>query len=420
MTTQNGGEANWAGNYTYRASALHRPSSLEELRAIVTRSTPLHVLGSRHSFNGVGDTEGELITLDGLPAEFELAADGHSVTVTGAVRYGAVATYLAEHGLTLRNFASLPHISVAGAISTGTHGSGDRNRGLAADVLGLELLLASGELHRCTPDTLGEEFAGVVVGLGALGVVYRVTLAVVPSFNVRQDVYEALSWDAFDEHFDDITPLAYSVSMFTDFGQHGVRAAWLKSRVGVDPEPPAELFDARRAMVAHHPIAGIDPVHATEQLGVPGLPAERLPHFRMGFTPSNGNEIQSEYLVDRRVAVPVVHAVRAVAERFAPLLQVAEIRTIAADDLWLSPSQGRDSVGLHFTWMRDQPAVERALAELEAALAPFDPRPHWGKLFTLSPEAMRTAYPLLPQFLDLADRFDPDRRFRNGFLTRYA
>jgi alditol oxidase len=418
MATQAGAGWNWAGNYRYRARALHHPSSLAELSEIVTGATRLHVLGSRHSFNDVADTDGELISLDALPAEFELAADRQSVTVNAAARYGAVAAYLAGHGLTLRNFASLPHISVAGAISTGTHGSGDRNRCLAADVVGLELLLTSGELRHCTPQALGDDFAGVVVGLGALGVVHRVTLAVVPSFDIRQDVYEGLGWDAFDEHFADITPLAYSASMFTDFGAHGVRTVWLKSRVGLDAEPPAQLFGARRAEVAHHPIAGIDPVHATEQLGVPGLPADRLPHFRMAFTPSNGEELQSEYLVDRHDAVAAVRALRAIADRFAPLLQVSEIRTIAADDLWLSPSRGRESVGLHFTWVRDQPAVQRALAAVEHALAPFDPRPHWGKLFMLSPEAMRAAYPLLPRFLELADRFDPKGRFRNPFLAR--
>jgi xylitol oxidase len=412
-------ESNWAGNHTYRATALHRPSSLADLRELLTRATRLHVLGSRHSFNDIADTDGELISLEDLPAEFELATDRRSVTVSGAARYGAVAAFLAAHGLTLRNYASLPHISVAGAISTGTHGSGDRNRGLAADVLGLDIVLASGELRRCTPDSLGDEFPGVVVGLGALGVIVRVQLAVVPAFEVRQDVYEDLPWSAFDESFHDLTRLGYSVSLFTDFGADGVRAVWLKSRVGSN-SPPRQLFGARLAAIAHHPIAGIDPQYATQQLGVPGPAAERLPHFRMEFTPSHGNEIQSEYLLDRRAAVPAVQAVRGIAHRFAPLLQVAEIRTIAADDLWLSPSRGRDSVGLHFTWVLDQPAVEQALVDLEDALAPFDPRPHWGKLFVTSPDAMRAAYPLLPRFVGLTRSWDPDGRFRNPFLARHT
>jgi xylitol oxidase len=208
--------------------------------------------------------------------------------------------------------------------------------------------------------------------------------------------------------------------MFTEFDADGLSTVWLKTRVGMDAEPPADLFGARRATVAHHPIQGIDPVHTTRQLGVPGPAADRLPHFRMGRTPSNGEEIQSEYLIGRTDVVPAVRALRQAAEGFGPLLQVSEIRTIAADDLWLSPSRGRDSVGLHFTWIRDQPAVERAIDAVENALAPFDPRPHWGKLFTLAPDAVRAAYPLLPRFVKLARSWDPDRRFANPFLERYA
>jgi xylitol oxidase len=418
MSMTLGSERNWAGNYTYRARALHRPTCMDELREIFARGTRLHVLGSRHSFNDVADTDGELISLDALPPDFELAADRGSVTVSGAARYGEVAGFLAGHGLTLRNFASLPHISVAGSISTGTHGSGDRNRGLAADVLALDILDATGRLRRSS--RADADFAGAVVGLGALGVITRVTLVVVAAFEVRQDVYEQLSWSAFDEHFHEVTPLGYSVSMFTDFGADAVRAVWLKRRVGGDDAAPSDLFGARRASVAHHPIPGIDPIHATAQLGLPGPAMDRLPHFRIGFTPSNGEEIQSEYLISRDDAVPAVRALRQVAERFAPLLQIAEIRTIAADELWLSPSRGRDSVGLHFTWIRDQPAVERAVGAVETALEPFDPRPHWGKFFTLSAEAVRAAYPLLPQFVQLARTWDPDARYSHPFLERYA
>ncbi len=411
---------NWAGNYAYRASRLHRPTSTAQLCDIVARGTALHALGSRHSFNDVADTGGELISLEDLPAEFELAADRRTVTVGGGARYGAVAQYLAREGLALRNFASLPHISVAGAISTGTHGSGERNRGLASDVRGLDIVLASGQVRHCSPQTLGDEFAGVVVSLGALGVITRVTLDVVPAFDVRQDVYEALAWPAFDEHAAELTGLAYSVSMFTDFGADAIRQLWLKSRADADGPPPAEVFGARRAASPRHPVPGMDPANATEQLGVAGLAHDRLPHFRIGFTPSNGAELQSEYLVDRRHLVPATQAVRRLADRLAPLLQVAEIRTIAADELWLSPSRGRDTAGLHFTWVPRQPEVEAVLVDLELALAPFDARPHWGKLFVADADRLHEAYPLLPRFGELARRWDPEGKFRNAFLARLA
>ena len=409
---------NWAGNYAYQARRLHQPTSLDEACEIVARGGRLHVLGSRHSFNDIADTAGELISLDAVDPDFALAADRRSVTVGGAARYGEVARFLAEHGLALRNFASLPHISVAGAIATGTHGSGDRNLCLAADVLAFDLITPSGEIRHCSPETLGADYAGAVVGLGALGVVSRVTLAVVPAFDVRQDVYGSLPWQTFEQHFDEITALAYSVSMFTDFGASGIGQVWLKGRVGVDGPPPPDLFGARPATAAVHPVPGMDPAFATEQLGVPGRAHERLPHFRLGFTPSNGDELQSEYLVDRRDAVSAVRAVRRLADRLAPVLQIAEIRTIAADDLWLSPSMGRDSVGLHFTWVPRQADVEALLVELEAVLARFEPRPHWGKVFVAGTGRLRAAYPLLPRFAELARSFDPQGRFRNPFLDR--
>jgi len=410
---------NWAGNYRYRSADLRRPTSLAEVRAIVAQADKVHVLGSRHSFNDIADTRGTLISLAALEPEFAIAANGRSISVSGGVSYGGVAQLLSPHGLSLRNYASLPHISLAGAMSTGTHGSGDRNGCLATDVLDFDVVLASGDIRHCSPASLGDDFAGTVVSLGALGVISRVTLAVVPTFEVRQNVYENLPWHAFEEHFDEITGYAYSVSMFTDFGPGGIDQLWVKSRVGDRAPDDARAFGARAATGQRHPIRGMDAINATAQLGVAGLPHDRLPHFRIGYTPSNGDEIQSEYLIDRADARLAVIALRRLAPRLAPLLRVAEIRSIAADDLWLSPSTGRDTVGLHFTWVRDQAAVEAVLNEIEAVLAPFDARPHWGKLFVARADRLRGSYPMLTRFGELALAWDPDRKFGNDFLNRY-
>jgi alditol oxidase len=410
---------NWAGNYTYRAPVLHHPTSVEEVQDIVAREGRLRVLGSRHSFTDLADSPRALISLEHVQPEFELAADRRSVTVGGGMRYGSVGVSLAEQGLSLRNFASLPHISVAGAIATGTHGSGDHNPSLAADVRALDFVLASGEVRHCSAATLGDDFFGTVVSLGALGVVIRVELEVVPAFEVRQDVYENLTWPAFDEHVDEITALAYSVSMFTDYSETGVRQIWLKRQADAGPLP-ADVFGARPAAQRAHPIPGVDAVNATEQFGVPGPPHDRLPHFRIGFTPSNGEEIQSEYLIDRRHLVPAVHALRGIAAQLTPLIQTAEIRTVASDELWLSPSSGRETAACHFTWVPRQAEVEAALAAVEQALAPFDARPHWGKLFVADAGRLREVYPLLPRFRELAQRWDPAAKFTNPFLDRYV
>src|SRR5919202_2798076 len=372
------GERNWAGNYTYRARKLHRPTSLEQLQGLVAQPDRVRVLGSRHSFNDIADSS-ELISLAALPAEVTVDRGTRTVSFTAGLAYGALAAALDAHGLALHNLASLPHISVAGAVATGTHGSGDANGNLATAVAGLELVTSTGQSVRTSRGEPG--FDGLVVGLGALGAVTRIALEVEPAYTVRQRVFEGLEWKMLFDHFDEIMSSGYSVSIFTRWGQL-VDQVWIKSRVTDAPEMiRGDLFGATAAIVDRHPILGLDPVNCTPQLGRPGPWSERLPHFRMGFTPSIGDELQSEYLLPRQHAVPAIEAVRAMAEKIRPVLQVCEIRTMTADQLWMSPAYGRETVGMHFTWQPDQQRVESILVELEAALAPFHARPHWGKLF---------------------------------------
>jgi xylitol oxidase len=393
---------NWGGNYTYRARTRHRPASLDDVRAIAARASSLRVVGSRHSFTGIGDAD-ELVSLEALPGEVEIG-DG-VVTVGAGMTYAAVAGALAEHGVALHNLASLPHISVGGAIATATHGSGVGNGNLATAVAALELVTSSGDVVRLARGDEG--FAGVVVGLGAMGIVTRVTLDVEPGFSVRQDVFEGLSWDALLTHFDEVMSAAYSVSVFSRWGD-ATEQVWLKSR-GRDGF--ASLFDATPAVVERHPILALDPVSATAQQGVPGLWHDRLPHFRIEFSPSAGEEIQSEYFVARPDAVEAVRALLAIGDQIRDVLLVSEIRAVAADSLWLSPQYEQDTIGFHFTWRRDQPAVERALAVVESALAPFGCLPHWGKLF-LTPGK----YARMADFAALRDRLDPGGAFRNAWL----
>jgi xylitol oxidase len=414
------GLTNWSGNVTYGAARLHEPGSLDELQAIVRSARSLRVLGSRHSFSEIADTTGDLVSLRRLPRRFELDPVRATVTVDGAVRYGELGDRIDAAGFALHNLASLPHISVAGACATATHGSGDRNGNLATAVTAVELLRADGETVTLSRAADPETFPGAVVGLGALGVVTRVTLQLQPTFQVRQDLYEDLPLAAVVDHFDEITALAGSVSLFTEWRGPVFEEVWLKRRV--DPEttfePPPTLHGATRATVPIHPIRRMPADACTEQLGVPGPWHERLPHFRMDHTPSAGAELQTEYLMPRRHAVGALIAVDGLRDRIAPLLQVSEVRTVEADDLWMSTAVGRESVALHFTWQPDWPGVREVLPALEAALAPFDPRPHWGKLSTMAPEAIRAAYPRLPDFVALVDRFDPDGTFRNDYVRR--
>lgn len=410
-------EKNWAGNYEYRARIV-QPQSLDELRDVVTSAPKVRALGSRHSFNDLADTDtdGVLVSTAALPAGIRVDAESRTVTVGGGVRYGDLARDLQAEGWALHNLASLPHISVAGAIATATHGSGDRNGNLSSAVAGLRILTASGE----TVDfTRGDrEFAGAAVSLGALGVVTEVTLDIRPTFDVRQRLFAGLPWEAVTDRFDEVTSAAYSVSLFTTWHEESVSLAWLKELDGVATTVGDDFFGAAALTEARHMIATMDVRNTTQQLGVVGPWSERLAHFRFEFTPSNGEEIQSEYLVPRARAVEAIRAVRELGPLIVPLLQISEIRTVAADDLWLSSAYGTDVVGLHFTWLRDQAGVESVLPALEAALLPLGARPHWGKLYVDLDGVVPGLYPRLDAFRALADRLDPEGRFRNPFLTR--
>ncbi|MFC7787436.1 D-arabinono-1,4-lactone oxidase [Microbacterium sp. MAHUQ-60] len=413
-------DRNWAGNLAYRASAVVHPGSIDEVSAALATGDPVRVLGTRHCFNDIADTVGTHIALDRMPAVIDVNEQRDAVRVSGALRYGDIAPALEAQGLALANLASLPHISVAGAVTTGTHGSGDGIGSLASAVRGLTLLSASGEVTRLRRGD--DDFAGAVVGLGALGAVLDVTLDVEPTYAVAQHVYDHPVWDAILSDVDAVTGAGTSVSIFSTWERtDAADLLWIKQR------QPEERVGERAALAAalgavpadgkRHPILGVDPEACTEQGGVPGEWFQRLPHFRLEFTPSAGAEIQSEYLVPRADAADAIDAVRSLADRIAPLLLVNEIRTVRADDLWLSMAYERDAVALHFTWKPVEQAVRALLPDLEAAL-PASARPHWGKVFTLDAAEVRHRYPRWDDFAALRAHYDPERRFVNEYLER--
>lgn len=413
-------ETNWAGTITYGAQRIRRPSSLEALQDVVSASTKVRALGSRHSFSRIADTDGELVSLADLPPTVSLDPATSTVTVAAGMRYGEVCRQLHEQGYALHNLGSLPHISMAGAVATATHGSGAGNGSLATAVRGLTMVTADGTLTTVSRESDPELFPGMVVALGVLGIVVTLTLDVVPAFDVRQEVYEGLARDTLDTHVDEILSSAYSVSVFTDWAA-ATTVAWLKSRTdGSDgwATDPAWM-GARPADGARHPVPGMPTVNCTEQLGVPGPWYDRLPHFRLDFTPSNGEEIQSEYLLPREHTPDALRALDRIKEHIAPVLQICEIRAVAADDLWLSPAYEHDVVGFHFTWVKDADAVTPVLGLIERQLAPFGARPHWGKLFTVAAEELWPLYPRLPDFRALRSAYDPDHTFGNAFVDHY-
>jgi alditol oxidase len=404
---------NWAGNVTYSTERVLRPRTVTEAQELIAGAESLRPLGTRHSFSLVADSDGALLSTEHLDRILEIGRD--TVTVEAGIRYGELAAALDAHGVALPNFASLPHISVGGAIATATHGSGARNQSLAASVSALELVGADGAIRRFQRGDA--DFDGAVVSLGALGLATRISLDVVPSFEVRQYVFEGLPWSALDADLDAVLAGGYSVSLFTLWDEPAIGTVWLKATEELPAGAP--YFGASPASKERNPVPDAHPDNATEQLGVLGPSYDRLPHFRLGFTPSSGDELQSEYVVPREHGPAVVAELRRLAEIIAPLLLVSEIRTIARDTQWLSPFYEQDSIAFHFTWKPRPTEVLAVLLKLERALAPFGVRPHWGKLFVGSADALAAVYPRLADFRRLAGELDSGGKFRNAFLRRY-
>ncbi|MFD8308856.1 FAD-binding protein [Streptomyces sp. NPDC059690] len=402
---------NWAGNITYTAKELHRPHSLDALGALVAGSAKVRVLGSGHSFNEIAEpgADGVLLSIAALPPVIDVDTAARTVRVSGGVRYAELARAVDAHGLALPNMASLPHISVAGSVATGTHGSGVGNGSLASAVREVELVTADGST--VTVGRGDERFDGAVTSLGALGVVTALTLDLEPSYEVEQHVFTELPLAGLD--FEKVAATAYSVSLFTDWREPGFRQVWLKRRT----DQPLPGFPwAAPATEKLHPVPGMPAVNCTEQFGVPGPWHERLPHFRAEFVPSSGSELQSEYLLPRPYALDALHALDAIRGTVAPVLQICEVRTVAGDAQWLSPAYGRDTVALHFTWIEDTAAVLPVVRRVEEALDGFDARPHWGKVFAVPAAVLRGRYPRLGDFRALARELDPAGKFSNAFV----
>jgi xylitol oxidase len=408
---------NWSGNYTYSTDRLDTPANVEEVQAVVKRARKLRALGTRHSFNAIPDSTAEQISLQHLD-QMSIDSGSSTVTIGAGVTYGRLAPYIDSHGFALDNLASLPHISVVGGCATATHGSGIHNRNLSSACSALELIVANGDRFTLTRAKDPDHFAGAVVSLGALGIVTSLRLDLEPAYQVEQVVYQDLPFGELEHNLDTIFGSGYSVSLFTDWQNHRATQVWIKRRV--DPKKPyawpQEFYGAKRATQKLHPVSGHAAENCTEQLGIPGPWYERLPHFRMNFTPSSGSELQTEYFVPREHAYQAIRAVERLRDRITPHLFVTELRTIESDSLWMSMAYQRPSLAIHFTWKPEWAAVRKILPLIEANLAPFEPRPHWAKLFTLPPATLQARYARLADFKGLLHQHDPEGKFRNAFL----
>ncbi|MEO7489098.1 MAG: FAD-binding protein, partial [Ferruginibacter sp.] len=384
----------------------------------VKKCNKLTALGSRHSFNKIADSTENQVSLQEMNKVVSLDKAANTVTIEAGMKYGELAPYLHENGFALHNVASLPHITVAGSCATATHGSGVLNGNLSTGIAAIEFVNAAGELVNLSKKD-GEQFLGAVVGLGALGVVTKLTLDLRPTFNMKQYVYRNLPMGELEKNFDTIMSSGYSVSLFTDWKNKNVNEVWVKSKVAAgDTAPPPELFGAKLATKNLHPIEDLPAENCTEQMGVPGPWFERMPHFKMGFKPSAGKELQAEYFVPIEHAYEAMMAMESLHEKITPHLFISEIRTIHADNLWMSPCYKKTCVALHTTWKQEVDEVMNLLPLVEAKLAPFNARPHWAKVFTMAPDVLQSRIEKLADFKSLVKQYDPNGKFRNGFLNK--
>lgn len=409
---------NWSGSRMFQARRVHQPGTLEELQGIVARSDRVKAIGSRHSFNSIADTPGDLISLEHFGRVVRIDQERLTATVGGGMPYSRFCSELNDAGFAVHNMASLPQITLAGACATATHGSGDSCGNLATAVRSLTLVSGTGQVLTLDRENNPDDFRAVVVGLGAFGIITEMTLDLRTAYHVRQDIYERLPHEQLWEHFDAIMALGYSVSLFTDWQGDSVNQLWVKQVVDpqstVEAEP--ELFGAQLASVVLHPSPEKPGDECTEQLGLVGPWHQRLPHFRVDAIGPTGEDLQTEYFVDRQYAVEALRAVAGLEEQLRPLLKTSEIRTVAADDLWMSTAYESDCIGIHFSWRMDLPAVEELMPDIERELEPFRPRPHWGKLYSIPPEAVASRYPQFEAFQTKVQQYDPQGTFRNEFL----
>ena len=408
---------NWAGNLEFSTSNVHYPKTVEEVQELVKKCEKLRVLGSRHSFNRIADSKDNLISFQNLNKIISLDEEKKQVTVEGGIKYGELSAYLHQNGYALHNLASLPHISVAGTIATATHGSGVENGNLSTGVAAIEFVNAKGEIVRLSKED-GSDFLGAVVGLGGLGPVTKVTLDLLPTFEVAQVVYLDMPMDALKDNFQEIMGAGYSVSLFLDWKSNIINEVWVKKKLvpGESVDFPEEFYGARQATVHMHPVQEMSAESCSEQLAIPGPWYERLPHFKMEFQPSAGKELQSEFFVPFESGYEALMAVQEMADMIHPHLFISEIRSIKADDLWMSTCYQRDSIAIHTTWKHEIPEVMALLPQMEAKLDKFNPRPHWAKIFTIAPEKLESCYPKIEEFKTLLAKHDPEGKFRNEFL----
>jgi FAD-linked oxidoreductase len=427
-----GGWHNWAGNQRAAARRVVRPTGAADIAELVgaarAAGDTVRAVGAGHSFTGAAATDGIRLELptDGGPVSIDGAA--RQVTVPAGMPLHRLNALLAAAGLAMPNLGDIDRQTVAGAISTGTHGTGGRLGGLATFVSGLELVTGTGETVRCSADSDPDLFDAARVSVGALGVLTEVTLSCVDAFTLRADerplpLAEVLSTldelVAANDHFEFYwfpytgRALVKRNNRVTD-GSARPLPRW---RGFLDDELLSNsVFGAvcRLARRAPRLVPTINGVSARAL----GARTYTAPSHEVFCTPRRVRFVEMEYAVPRAALPAAFAGLRRAVERCGtPVVFPVEVRVAAADGVWLSTSYGRDSAYVAVHQYAGMP-YEPYFREVEAVMRDLDGRPHWGKLHTRNAASLDAAYPRFGDFLAVRDRLDPDRVFVNDYTRQ--
>uniref|UniRef100_A0A915D0Y3 FAD-binding PCMH-type domain-containing protein n=1 Tax=Ditylenchus dipsaci TaxID=166011 RepID=A0A915D0Y3_9BILA len=413
---------NWGGNFNFSTQDIKYPTTTAGVQQLVKECKgKIRPVGTRHSFSEIANTNDTLICLVHMNLILSVDPSVPSVTVQAGITYTDLIPFLQSIGLAIPMMASLGEISIAGAINTAVHGSGAGIGNLATQVLGLQMVLADGSVVQYSKGQNDTELAAATVGLGALGIVTQVTLQAQPTYNLAINVFENMDMSVLDTQLYNITHSGYAINMWSTFGTPGVLdQVWITTKVdsnGVNAYGNvSQLYGAPAATAQSSPIAALPPTYVVPQMGIVGPYYERLTDYDLGLSGQEGQQTQSEYYVDFDDFVPALKALQTLSAEINAVVYVALFRITEKDELWMSPQYKKTTMAIHFSWQPKLDQVMALLPKIEAALAPFNPIPHWGKLYTLKPEQYLPLLPKYPEWREQVELHDPTHKFRNKWL----
>ncbi|WP_086734596.1 D-arabinono-1,4-lactone oxidase [Streptomyces glaucescens] len=428
---KNGTWRNWGGNVAARPAREVTPATVEELAAAVLRAAedglPVKAVGTGHSFTSIAATGGVLIRPELLTGIRDIDREAGTVTVLAGTPLKRLNLALAREGLSLTNMGDIMEQTVAGATSTGTHGTGRDSGSIAAQITALEMVTADGSVLTCSAEENPEVFAAARIGLGALGIVTAITLAVEPVFLLHARE-EPMPLDRVLAEFDELWAENEHFEFY--WFPHTGSTTTKRNNRSAGPERPVSplkgwfedeflsngVFQAA-SWVGRAAPAAIPAIARISSKALSARSYTDIP-YKVFTSPRRVRFVEMEYAVPREAVVDTLRELKAMVDRSPLRISFpVEVRTAPADDITLSTASGRDSAYIAVHMFRGTP-YQRYFTAAERIFTAHEGRPHWGKVHTRDAEYFAGVYPRFGEFTALRDRLDPERRFRNDYLRR--